>query len=206
MQSTHGAAASAKGGSGASPASATCAHARAGMPPSEGAGALPTAVRSPSPQALRHGRLHERRQRGRLGAHADLDVRVVGVDEDLSGDRALVHGGARDVEHRGGPLLPLGDEVDVVVRQPRLGVVGVQAHGATHGDARPRVADLGPELLELVPAERSTLTEHHRHVKRHVEVEDVERVLDRDLEEQRVRRLRAGGQQARRHRQRRLSR
>mmetsp|Transcript_10469 Transcript_10469/g.36831 ORF Transcript_10469/g.36831 Transcript_10469/m.36831 type:complete len:710 (+) Transcript_10469:291-2420(+) len=163
-------------------------------------------VVSSGAQALGDGGLEDGRQCGGLGAGADLDLASPAGHGDLRGDHTVVARRRRHVQQQGAIHLTLRDIVHVVEGEIPLHGLGIHAVGVHHRVALPGVAHPLPDRRELVARHGRTLHEHGRQVEGHVEVEDIQRVLDRHLQEERVRRLRAREQLPRNHRQRGLGR
>mmetsp|Transcript_61831 Transcript_61831/g.177333 ORF Transcript_61831/g.177333 Transcript_61831/m.177333 type:complete len:368 (+) Transcript_61831:225-1328(+) len=158
-------------------------------------------------QALDHRGLEEGRERRSLRARADLDLTPGAGHGHLCGDGQIVACRRGHVQQQGVVDLPLGDVVHVVEGEISLG--GLRIHASVDTNRRRAllgIPDALPELRELIARHRGTLDEHCRQVERYIQVEDIQRVLDCDLQEERVRRLRAREQLPRNHRQRGLGR
>mmetsp|Transcript_10368 Transcript_10368/g.32381 ORF Transcript_10368/g.32381 Transcript_10368/m.32381 type:complete len:728 (+) Transcript_10368:216-2399(+) len=141
-------------------------------------------------QALDHRGLEEGRERHGLRARADLDLTPGAVHGHLCGDGQIVACRRGHVQQQGVVDLPLGDVVHVVEGEISLG--GLRIHASVDTNRRRAllgIPDALPELRELVARHRGTLDEHCRQVERYIQVEDIQRVLDCDLQEERVRRL-----------------
>mmetsp|Transcript_61830 Transcript_61830/g.177325 ORF Transcript_61830/g.177325 Transcript_61830/m.177325 type:complete len:728 (+) Transcript_61830:225-2408(+) len=141
-------------------------------------------------QALDHRGLEEGRERRSLRARADLDLTPGAGHGHLCGDGQIVACRRGHVQQQGVVDLPLGDVVHVVEGEISLG--GLRIHASVDTNRRRAllgIPDALPELRELIARHRGTLDEHCRQVERYIQVEDIQRVLDCDLQEERVRRL-----------------